>query len=236
MASSDSILAERLRGKFVVFDGPDGCGKTKQREMVGNRLQKAGADVVHCNDPGGTRFGDMVKGILLHHDLSKMDVRCETFLFMASRAQLVGEVVEPAIKAGKTVLCDRFISSTCAYQVAAGYDLQRVIELGRYAVGDTWPDLTVILDVEPAEGFRRTGRLKSHAGKNRSRDAAQGTLINGARPDAMESRPMEFHRRVRRGLLRLPKVYPKPVVIIDGAGSPDQVHQRVWEAVSGADL
>jgi len=234
MSASDRELAKRLRRKFIVFDGPDGSGKTTQRERFGERLIAAGADVVHAKDPGGTPYGDMIRGILLDHDLSKMDVRCETFLFMASRAQLVGEVVEPALKQNKTVLCDRFISSTCAYQVAAGYPRDRVLELGHYAVDSTWPDLTVVIDVSPEVGFERTGRSVGHAGRNR-RDVGQGMLIEGARTDAMEARPLEFHRRVRDALLDLVEVYPRPVVVGDGEGAGDEVHARVWEAVARGD-
>jgi dTMP kinase len=233
MSTSDRAMVDRLRGRFLVFDGPDGSGKSTQRERFGGRLEAAGGKVVHAKDPGGTAYGDMIRSILLDHDLAKMDVRCETFLFMASRAQLVGEVIEPALRASKIVLCDRFISSTCAYQVAAGYDLQRVIELGRYAVGDTWPDLTIVVDVAPELGFERTGRQAHHAGRKRA-DVGQAMLIGGARTDAMEARPLEFHRRVREALLSLPDVYPKPVIVVDGAGGPDEVHARVWEAVSRA--
>lgn len=235
MSVADHELADRLRGRFLVFDGPDGSGKSTQRERFGNRLIAAGGDVVHAKDPGGTQYGDMIRSILLDHDLAKMDVRCETFLFMASRAQLVGEVVEPALRDNKIVLCDRFISSTCAYQVAAGYDLPRVLELGKYAVGDTWPDLTVLIDVAPEMGFERTGRQTSNAGRNR-KDIGQAMLIDGAQTDAMEARPLEFHRRVRDAFLSLAEVYPKPVVTIDGAGDPDEVHARVWEAVASATL
>ncbi len=204
--------------------------------MFGRRLQAAGGDIVHCKDPGGTDFGNMIRSILLTHDLSKMDVRCETFLFMASRAQLVGEVVEPAIKARQTVLCDRFISSTCAYQVAAGYDAKRVLELGNYAVGDTWPDLTVILDVSADEGFKRTGRRPSHAGKNRDKHVGQGMLLDDVQHDAMEARPLEFHRRVRNAMVKLPEIYPRPVIVLDGGGDVEDIHQRIWEAVCSADI
>ena len=219
-----------------MFDGPDGSGKSTQREMVGTRLTQLGADVVHCKDPGGSFFGDEIRKILLGHDLRNMDVRCETFLFMASRAQLVGEVIDPALADGKTVLCDRFISSTCAYQVAAGFDVQRVLELGRYAVGDTWPDLTVVLDVDPKLGFERTGRQSHHAGKNRNRDAGQGMLLDDVQHDAMEARPLQFHRKVRAALLELPQKYPKPVTIIDGSGNASDVHERVWEVICGVDF
>jgi dTMP kinase len=229
-------LADKLRGKFIVFDGPDGSGKSTQRERLARSLQTEGLTVVQTKDPGGTVIGDRIRHILLDYDLSDMDVRCETFLFMASRAQLVGEIVEPALKAGQVVLCDRFISSTCAYQGAAGYDIQRVIEVGRYAVGDTWPDLTLILDVPPEEGFARTGRKPHHAGQRRRNATGQKAMFADALPDAMEARPIEFHRRVREIFLSLPRFYPKPVEIIDARGAADAVHALVLERLAHVDL
>lgn len=136
--------------------------------------------------------------------------------------QLIGEVIGPAVRAGKTVICDRFISATCAYQGAAGYDVRKIIELGRFAVGETWPQLTLILDVPAAEGLERAGRRQGQAG--------------GARHDAMESRPIEFHRRVRDIFVRLPGDYPGRVEIIDGAGMPDEVHARVMEVLRRVDF
>ncbi|NOX57749.1 MAG: dTMP kinase [Planctomycetes bacterium] len=234
--NSDEACVKRLRAKFIVFDGPDGSGKSTQRELFGDRLEAAGGDVVHCKDPGGTDFGNMIRSILLDHDLSKMDVRCETFLFMASRAQLVGEIVKPALAAGKIVLCDRFISSTCAYQVAAGYDMKRVLELGQYAVENVWPDLTLVLDVPIETGFQRTGRQPKHAGKNRSKHAGQGMLLDDVQTDAMEARPLDFHRKVRNTLLSLPETYPREVIVVNGVAETQTVHDRVWEAVAGATL
>jgi dTMP kinase len=234
MSMTDAAMAAKLRGRFLVFDGPDGCGKSTQRAVFAERLTAAGGAVVQAKDPGGTTYGDMIRRILLDHDLSTMDVRCETFLFMASRAQLVGEVVAPALAAGKIVLCDRFISATCAYQVAAGYDLERVLALGRFAVEETWPDFTVVIDVNPETGLKRTGRQAKHVGKNRKRDAGKGSLFDDGAPDAMESRPIEFHRRVRDAYLALPGRYPRPMTIVDGAGEPAEVHARIWKAVADA--
>ncbi len=224
-------LKSKLTGKFIVFDGPDGSGKGTQLQMLADRLTAAGLKVVRGKDPGGTVIGDRIRSVLLGYDLSEMDVRCETFLFMASRAQLVGEVVAPALAAGKVVLCDRFISSTWAYQGAAGYDVSRIIELGRFAVGDTWPHLTFIMDVPTEEGFQRTHRKPHHAGRNRKRDTGQGDLLGDSRPDAMEARPIAFHRKVRQLFLQLPPQYPGRVVVIDGRPPAEQVHERVWETI-----
>jgi len=230
-------LVERLRGKFIVFDGPDGCGKTTQLDRLRALLAQAGLPVVLGKDPGGTQIGQRIRHVLLDYDLTDMDVRCETFLFMASRAQLVGEVIEPALAAGKTVLCDRFISATCAYQGAAGYDVRKVIEAGRLAVGETWPHLTVVLDLPVEEGFRRTGRKPHHAGRNRRRHAGgQQSFFDDSDVNAMEARPIEYHRRVREKFLALPGIYPRPVVVVDGTGDPDAVHRRVLEAIERADL
>ncbi len=229
-------LIDKVRGKFIVFDGPDGSGKGTQLALLQTRLEGQGLAVVRGKDPGGTVIGDRIRHILLGYDLADMDVRCETFLFMASRAQLVGERIEPALREGKTVLCDRFISATCAYQGAAGYDVARVIEVGRYAVGETWPHLTVVVDLPVEEGFRRTGRKPHHAGKNRKRYAGQQTFFDDSRVDAMEARPLDYHRRVRENFLALARVYPKPVVVVDGGGDAETVHRRVVEAIERADF
>ncbi len=228
-------VKKALAGKFVVFDGPDGCGKSTQGRLFAERLGEAGADVVTCRDPGGTQIGDRVRSILLDYDLSTMDVNCEALLFMASRAQLVGEVVRPAITAGKTVVCDRFVTSTCAYQGAAGFDPKRVIELAAFAIGDCWPALTVVLDVDAEEGFERIGRKPHHAGKRRTKAAksagSDGMLFADAQPDAMEARSIEFHRKVRKLFLSVHEYYPKPVVTVDGRGDVAAVHARVMEAL-----
>jgi len=229
-------LAAKLKGKFVVFDGPDGCGKSTQRRLLGEVLAEAGCGVVHCHDPGGTTIGDRIRHLLLDYDLAEMDVRCETLLFMASRAQLVGEVIQPAVQAGRVVLCDRFVSSTCAYQGAQGYDIQRVIDVAPYAIGDRWPDVTVLLDVDVETGFDRTGRKAHHAGKNRRKEAGQQNLFNDANTDAMEARPLEFHRRVREIFLKLGEHYPRPVVVVDGRPDDRSVHARVLEALHRVDL
>ena len=234
--STDDPIASKLASKFVVFDGPDGCGKTTQLARMEQHLTDAGLRVVRAHDPGGTEIGDRIRSVLLYNDLSRMDVRCETFLFMASRAQLVSEVIKPALADGATVLCSRFISATYAYQGAAGYDTSRLHELGDWAVGDFWPDLTIVLDVPIEDGFERTGRGRPQR-QGRSRNAEQDMLFNDARPhDAMEARSLPFHRKVRKRFLSLPSVYPKPVVIVDGTGAPDEVHARVLEAVERVHL
>jgi dTMP kinase len=210
-----------------VLDGPDGAGKSTQHKRLTEELRQEGVEVVSCRDPGGTTIGDRIRSVLLDHDLSVMDVNCETMLFMASRAQLVSEVIKPALTAGKTVLCDRFVTSTCADQGAAGYDARRVIELARFAIDGCWPDLTIIIDVDVEQGFDRIGRKKHHAGKNRKTEANQSTMFGNAKPDAMEARPIDFHRKVREMFLGIHEYYPAPVVTVDGNAEPDAVYARI---------
>ncbi|MBI5865111.1 MAG: dTMP kinase, partial [Planctomycetes bacterium] len=111
----------QLGGKYIVIDGPDGAGKSTQIERLKSWIVAEGGQWTYAKDPGGTTVGDRIRHVLLGYDLSEMDPRCETLLFMASRAQLVAEVVRPALAEGRTVVGDRFISATCAYQVAAGF-------------------------------------------------------------------------------------------------------------------
>jgi dTMP kinase len=232
-----SFDLSRLRGKFIVFDGVDGAGKGAQLKCLHEALVAAGQTVVMARDPGGSVIGDRIRHVLLDYDLSDMDVRCEALLFMASRAQLTREVIDPALAAGNAVLCDRFVSATCAYQGAAGYDPRRVIDLARFAIDDTWPDLTIVIDLPPDAGFSRTGR-KSHTERisEQKKKGAVGhpVLFHDAHTDAMEARPLEFHQKVRQKFLELPTFYPRPVAIVDGHGSVEEVQTRVMEALARA--
>ena len=225
--SIPETLAEKLRGKFIVLDGPDGAGKSTQHALLQRDLAAAGLDIVSCRDPGGTEIGDRIRSVLLDYDLSTMDITCETLLFMASRAQLLADVIRPALAAGKTVLCDRFVSATCAYQGAAGYDPGRVIALGEQVLAGMWPDVTVVIDVDAETGLDRIGRKPHHAGKNRRANGEQSSLFVDGSPDAMEARPITFHRRVRRMFREVKDYYPRPVVVVDGNVAEGEVYQRI---------
>ncbi len=231
---SQEVL-ERLRGKFIVFDGCDGSGKGAQMRLLVEALALHDIACVTARDPGGTLIGDRIRHVLLGHDLSGMNVRCETLLFMASRAQLLHEVIEPALKRNVACICDRYVSATCAYQGAAGFDPNRVVELAAFAIGESWPDHTIVIDLPPRDGFARTGR-KTQAQRKRRSNGAEGqpTLFHDVETDAMEARPLEFHDRVRQKFLDLPTYYPAPVSIVDGHGTVDEVHARVMEALADA--
>jgi dTMP kinase len=224
-----------LAGKFIVIDGLDGSGKGAQLDRLDSWTTSQGAKVRRARDPGGTQIGDRIRHVLLGgDDLSRMAPRCETLLFMASRAQLVGEVIRPALDAGQTVLCDRFISATCAYQVAAGFPREDLLQLGRLAVGDTWPHVTIVLDVPPEIGFARIGRTPQKVASKPSAAAEQHTMFDGAEIDAMERRPLDYHRKVRALFNELPAHYPTPVVVIDATRAVDAVFADIQQAVERA--
>ena len=229
-ASTEQGSLASLAGRFFVLDGPDGSGKTTQQTRLREHLESCGLEVVCCRDPGGTQIGDRIRSVLLDYDLEKMNVRCETLLFMASRAQLCHELIQPALEAGCVVLCDRFVSATCAYQGAAGFDSRKIIELAWHAIGDLWPHLTIIVDVPTDVAFERLGRTVARSAKV-DRDKGQTVLFPDAVPDAIETRPQSYHSRVRENFLELPGYYPTPVAVVDGSKDSDTVFAEVLQAV-----
>ncbi|MBN1943841.1 MAG: dTMP kinase [Phycisphaerae bacterium] len=205
-------LAKSLQGRFLVIDGPDGAGKSTQLNLLRDRLTLIGAAVEVVIDPGGTAVGGEIRNILLHAKDLHVAPMCETLLFMASRAQLVEEKIRPALTAGKVVLSDRFISATLAYQGALGVDAKMILDLGGKAVGGTWPDLTILLDLPAEIGLDRIQRGR----------------------DRMESRALAYHQEVQRrfaGLGSEKHPYPRPVVHLSAAGRPEEVHASVVKAL-----
>ena len=200
-------LVEKLAGRFIVIDGPDGAGKSTQAGLLAEHLRGGGAAVRLVRDPGGTAIGDRIRQILLDRAHGEMAVGCELMLYMASRAQLATEVIRPALSAGMCVLSDRYISSTIAYQGAGGMDPDAIRQAAKIAVGPTWPDLTVVLDLPSDEGLARAGRVNGH--------------------DRMEAKGLDFHRRVRELFLEQAREEPGRFVVIDASGSTDEVQTRL---------
>jgi dTMP kinase len=203
---------EHYRGRFVVVDGPDGGGKTTQLDALQSAFEAAGLTVVRAVEPGGTDTGKQIREILLHRKDLALAPMCETLLFMASRAQLMAETVNPALERNAVVLCDRFISATLAYQGALGVDPAMIVALGETAIDGRWPDLTLILDVPVDVGMARVGKVR----------------------DRMESRSDDYHSRVRDGFMRLGEVYPTPVVCVDAVGEIADVTARILAAAQAA--
>lgn len=196
---------------FFSFDGPDGVGKSTQVPLFCDWLRAAGHDVVACRDPGSTPLGDEIRRILLGTQGTPISRRAEMLLYMAARAQLVEDVVRPALASGKTVVSDRFLLANVVYQGhAGGLDPQVIWDVGRAATGGVRPTLTFVLDM-PLEAA--AGRL------NRSLDR-------------MESQGEEFRRRLRDGYLAEASRDPRHIVIIDAAQSVDDVQQRIRQAAA----
>ncbi len=205
------MQANPLPYKFIVLDGVEGCGKSTQVELLAQCLQQMGEEVVVTHEPGGTAVGEAIRSVLLDAD-REMSALTEAFLFCASRAQHMQEVIEPALAAGKIVVCDRFSSATAAYQgYAGGLGLELFKQLDDMATGARQPDMTIILDLEPAKG------------RNRKQPATQ--------PDRIERKDDDFHRRVREGFLEYARQLGPRAAIVNADSSPQQIHQAVLEVL-----
>ncbi|MGA2266425.1 MAG: dTMP kinase [Phycisphaerae bacterium] len=203
-----STLKDILAGRFIVIDGPDGAGKSTQVDLLAAALRQQGLTVCQVRDPGGTAIGEKIRAILLDRNHAEMAVRCELMLYMASRAQLAHQVIQPALAAGQCVLGDRYISSTVAYQGAGGVDAESILAAGRTAVGATWPDLTIVLDLPAEAGLDRVHR-----------------------PDRVESKDLAYHKIVRKLFLQQAKDDPKHFAAVDASGTKEQVQRRVMDVV-----
>ncbi len=201
---------QKLKGQFIVLDGPDGAGKSTQVRLLGEHLEREGIEVLLLRDPGGTEIGNKIRQILLDKSHEDMSVLCEMLLFMASRAQLYYEKIAPALNGCVCVLCDRWISSTIAYQAVAGkVGTEQVLNIAREALERTWPDLTIIIDLPADKGLKRAG----------------------ANPDRMEMKSLEYHNRVREAFLELVDQYNDMIYRVDGAESIEQVQQQILEVI-----
>ena len=196
---------EELAGKFIVIDGPDGAGKSTQSQMLKDYLCENGIETELVRDPGGTSIGEQIRKILLDTANAAMSVRTETLLYMASRAQLYHEKIGPALASGKCVLSDRWVSSTYAYQAIAGCDgAELVLNLADASLERAWPDRTIILDLPSEVGLERVvGEF-----------------------DRMESKSLEFHRKVRQAYLNLADKR-ESFTVLDGAKTVEEIHADI---------
>ena len=195
-------------GRFITFEGADGCGKTTQLNLLAEYLSKD-FEVITTREPGAKGLGTQLREILLNYD-GEVAPQCESFLFLADRAQHIATLVKPAIENGKIVLCDRHTDSTIAYQgYGRGLDLKQIKYLNELAVQGIKPDLTLVFDVDIETSMKRVGVEK----------------------DRMESGGNEFFNRVRNGYLEIAKSDPDRVVVIDASRSIEDIFEDVKEAV-----
>ena len=197
-------------GIFISFEGSEGCGKSTQILRLAALFEKLGREVVSLREPGGTTIGETIRHLLKHDEnAAAMTPEAELLLFAASRAQLVREVIRPALERGAVVLCDRFLDSTTVYQgVARRLDATEVAAINAFAIGGILPDLTLLLDLDAAEGRKRAA--------SRSQEK-----------DRMEQEEGEFYEAVRQGYLTLASAQPERLAIIDASGSIESVMAQI---------
>ncbi len=197
-------------GLFLSLDGIDGTGKSTQGRLLAEWLRERGREVVPCTDPGGTPLGKELRQILLS-DTYHLTTACAALLFMASRAQLVAEVIRPALEAGKVVISDRFLLANVVYQGhAGGLDVDLLWQAGRLSSGGLEPELTLVLDLPVEQALARRGR----------------------EPDWIERQPLDFHERVRQGFLTEARRRPGRIVVVDARGSIDEVQAELRRRVA----
>ena len=207
-------LAMALAGKFVVFEGPDGSGKSTQLSRFLSACKASGLHPAEVREPGGTEVGERIRAALLDHlEREEMSMRCEMLLYMASRAQLCEQKIVPALREGRLVVADRFVSSTLAYQGAAGgLPEDEILAAAKIATKDLKPDAVLIFDVSEQTSAQRLN-----------------PLLRGDDLDRMEAKGTEFHRKVRAGYLRQIEQSPTRCLRVDGNGCED----TVWNELLG---
>lgn len=200
-----------VRGVFITIEGCEGTGKSTQAALLAETLREAGLSVTEVREPGGTPVSEAVRNLLLDRAHDGLDPQAEILLYEASRAELVSRVIRPALASAGAVVCDRFFDSTTAYQgYGRGLPLDQVIRLNQFATSGMVPDITIVLDLDPAEGLARA---------------------TGGGADRLEAEELGFHERVRHGFLAIAAEEPERVVVVSAAGTPTEVSQRVLEAV-----
>ena len=206
-----------MAGRFITFEGGEGCGKSTQIRLLAERLRTAGKNVLITREPGGTALAEKIRALVREESDDPPNARAETLLFLASRAQVVAEVIRPALASGTWVLCDRFADSTFAYQ---GYgrklDLAELKRLNAFATDGLMPDRTVLLDVSP----------ETAAARMRVREQATCT-----KADRMEKAGDGFHARLKRGFLELAAAEPKRFAVVMADGGVDEVAEKVWNLI-----
>ena len=215
------------RGKFITFEGIDGCGKTTQLRMLERYLRSHSICFTSTREPGGTELGTTIRAALLNVSHSHLEPLAELLLYAADRAQHVRELILPALEAGRCVLSDRFYDATTAYQgYGRGFDLKLIAELNELATTGLKPDRTLLFDLDVETGLKRVHRRSDLT------NAPEGTEAGEANaPDRLDQEPQEFHERVRRGYLAIAQAEPSRFRIIPATGSIDVTRTLVIEAV-----
>jgi dTMP kinase len=198
-------------GLFITFEGGEGCGKSTHSRLLLNKLREQNVPAVLTHEPGGTALGNELRNLLKRRRGSPISPQAELFLLAASRAQLVADVIRPALEAGRVVICDRFAHSTMAYQgYGRGLDFTAIKMVNNMATRHLSPDLIILVDISPEQGLARKRSLK----------------------DRFELEDLSFHRRVREGYIKMAAAEPDRWLVIDASQPKAQVAQIIWDSVS----
>ncbi len=199
---------------FITLEGPEGSGKTSAINKVKEILESKGHEIVMTREPGGTAISEQIREVILNKENTSMDPRTEALLYAASRRQHLVEKIWPSVKEGKIVICDRYLDSSLAYQgFARNLGIEDILKINMYATENTFPDLTLLFDLDPEIGL---GRI--NADKNRE--------VN-----RLDLEKLSFHKAVREGYLKLAKMYPERFVIIDASKSKEEVVAQTLKAI-----
>jgi dTMP kinase len=207
-----------MSGRFITFEGGEGAGKSTQARLLAEHLRLSGLNVLETREPGGSPFAECVRRLILAPDTPAHAPLSEALLFTAARADHLEATIRPALLAGSWVICDRFTDSTRVYQGAAGGLRPDVLDaLETLVVGETRPDLTFLLDLDPVIGLERAQRRGERS---------------GSAADGYEARGLAYHERLRQGFADLARASPERIVTIDAMAAPGDVARRVREAVA----
>ena len=199
---------------FITIEGPEGSGKTTATNKVIEELTRLGYDVIRTREPGGTPISEQIRNVILDKENTAMDPRTEALLYAAARRQHLVEKVWPLTKEGKIVVCDRYIDSSLAYQGGArGLGIDNIININMFATENTWPDLTLLFDIEPELGL---ARISANAAREVNR---------------LDLEKLDFHKKVRNTFLELAKSQPNRFVIIDASKSQEEVAKAALNAI-----
>jgi dTMP kinase len=199
-----------LKGAFITFEGPEGCGKSTQAKLLYERLKKLKYPVIFIREPGTTIVGEKIRSILLDKN-NKLTDKTEMLLYMAARSQIVDEVIAPALKAGQIIICDRFLDATICYQgYAGGINLSLIMQIGEFVTNKITPDLTILLDIPVEVGLRKC-RVKIF--------------------DRMEAKPVIYHQKVRQGYLALAKQDPGRIKVVKVESKIKDTQEKVLKIV-----
>lgn len=202
-------MYENLKGKSISFEGGEGSGKgTLIRNLI-NELENSDLEILSTREPGGVKISEQIRNVIVDKSNTEMCYETEALLYAAARAQLIKEIIEPALKQEKTILLDRFVDSSYVYQgVARGLGIEKVVDINKFATKGWYPDKTIILDIDPEIGLNRI-------------------YSNNRETNRLDLESLDFHRRIREGYHELAKMFPERIVLIDASKTEGEVLKEV---------